>query len=189
MDLNTSDCPICGASNLTVDQHDAEFKHNGVALLVQGLERSVCSSCGARPVMTEQIKRNQVRIADAKRIHDGLLTGREIYSIRSLLDLSQADAARVFGGGGNAFSKYERGEVIQSVPMDRLLRLIIDFPALIHQIALYAGVVLRAAPMVDQAYMEAPAHVRAALQDQSGRLRGRLVLNSSGEYIEVDAAA
>jgi HTH-type transcriptional regulator/antitoxin MqsA len=29
---------------------------------------------------------------------------------------------RVFGGGRNAFSKYERGEVSQSVAMDKLIR-------------------------------------------------------------------
>jgi hypothetical protein len=39
-----------------------------------------------------------------------------------LLDLTQANAAEIFGGGQNAFSKYERGEVVQSLAMDRILR-------------------------------------------------------------------
>jgi len=47
---------------------------------------------------------------------------------------------RIFGGGANAFSKYERGEVIQSVPMDRLLRLVARYPVLLVELALKAGV-------------------------------------------------
>jgi len=38
------------------------------------------------------------------------------------LGLTQHAASSIFGGGLNAFSKYERGEVIQSKAMDKLIR-------------------------------------------------------------------
>jgi len=45
--------------------------------------------------------------------------------------LTQKDASSLFGGGANAFSKYERGDVIQSDAMDRLMRLVKQHPGLL----------------------------------------------------------
>lgn len=182
MNVQTNECPICGAPNLAAEKYTAQLKHGGAELIVEDMERSHCASCGAQPVMTDQIKRNQIKIADGKRAHDRLLSSRDICTIRSVLGLSQADAALVFGGGGNAFSKYERGEVIQSAPMDKLLRLAWDCPMLVHQLALYAGVSLRTEPIVDQAYMEAPPHVTAAIQERFNICRDDLVPVYSNDY-------
>jgi HTH-type transcriptional regulator/antitoxin MqsA len=59
---------------------------------------------------------------------DGLLTASEIVELRNKLGLTQQEAAKIFGGGINAFSKYERSEVIQSVAMDKLMRLALNIP-------------------------------------------------------------
>jgi HTH-type transcriptional regulator/antitoxin MqsA len=134
------DCPICGASGtLAAESYDGEIKHNGHILTVQGLERSRCFACNAGPVMTDQIRRNQVVIADAKRGIEGFLSGDEIRRVRERLGLSQSAAANVFGGGENAFSKYERGEVLQSFAMDRLLRVAVDVAGVMSQLASYSG--------------------------------------------------
>jgi len=77
---------------------------------------------GADPVLAAQAKRNQVRFADAKRAIDGLLSSADIRKARRYLGLTQHAASSVFGGGLNAFPKYERGEVIQSEAMDKLIR-------------------------------------------------------------------
>jgi len=89
---------------------------------VDDLEYSLCNKCGADPVLVEQAKRNQVRFSDAKREIDGLLSSADIRKARRYLGLTQHAASSVFGGGLNAFSKYERGEVIQSKAMDKLIR-------------------------------------------------------------------
>jgi HTH-type transcriptional regulator/antitoxin MqsA len=149
MSNSTIDCPICGApGTLTAESYDGDIKHNGHVLTVRGLERSRCSACSAAPVMTNQIRRNQIVIADAKRRSDGLLSGDEIRRIRERLGLSQSAAASVFGGGGNAFSKYERGEVLQSVPMDRLLRIAVDLPGAMSVLASYGSETLRTVHMI-----------------------------------------
>ena len=49
-------------------------------------------------------------------------------AIRKRLGLTQAQAARLMGGGDNAFSKYERGEVTQSAAMNSVLLLLDAFP-------------------------------------------------------------
>lgn len=147
MKLETTLCPICEAGQLSPAQHDLNIQHAGQTLVVRKLEHAVCDACGADPVLTTQIRRNQCRIADAKRSTDKMLTSDEIRSLREQLGLTQQDAAELFGGGTNAFSKYERGDVIQSVAMDRLLRLAAAQPALLDQLRAFAPAI----PVSDQA--------------------------------------
>ena len=121
-------CPVCGSDSLTRGTHDLEIPWAGQKIVVSNLEHYDCPVCGADPAFPDQIRRNGLKIADAKRLAQGLLTADEIREVRERLGLSQAGAAALFGGGANAFSKYERGEVIQSVPMDRLLRVVSAYP-------------------------------------------------------------
>lgn len=131
--MNTSPvCPVCELGLLHAETYSDEFQHNGKASLVTGLERYRCDRCASDPVLTDQIRRNQLRICDQKRRSDGYLTGAEIKAIRERLRLSQSQAATLFGGGPNAFSKYERGEVIQGLSMDRLIRSAAHFPPVLH---------------------------------------------------------
>jgi HTH-type transcriptional regulator / antitoxin MqsA len=127
-------CPVCESGELSRIVFTDVFQHNGDEIEVSGLEGYQCPVCGADPIFEDQIRRNHGRIADAKRRADGLLTGVEIRALRERLQLTQREASELFGGGANAFSKYERGDVAQSVPMDRLLRLVGRFPSLLREL-------------------------------------------------------
>jgi hypothetical protein len=59
---------------------------------------------------------------------------------RRFIGLTQRECSRLFGGGGNSFSKYENGLVMQSEPMDNLLWLTMRYPALILDLARRRGV-------------------------------------------------
>ena len=73
--------------------------------------------------MPHQARDNKRRMVAFKKSVDGLLTGAEVRALRERLGLKQSDAARVFGGGVVAFSKYENDDVTQSEAMDKLMRL------------------------------------------------------------------
>jgi len=118
----SSMCPHCERGELASRTIEETIHYGGSHLTVQGVEISVCPVCSEELVLPEQAKANEVLFADAKRRHDGLLTSGEIVSWRKRHRLSQADAAKLLGGGVNAFSKYERGEVMQSKAMDLLMR-------------------------------------------------------------------
>jgi HTH-type transcriptional regulator / antitoxin MqsA len=130
-------CTVCDVGSLTPSVYSDYFSHNSGKIFVEGLEKYDCSECHESPIFTDQVRRNQIRISDAKRLADGLLTCTQVKKIRDRLGLSQSGAASAFGGGGNAFSKYERGEVIQSFAMDRLLRLAADIPEVMARLASY----------------------------------------------------
>jgi HTH-type transcriptional regulator / antitoxin MqsA len=59
---------------------------------------------------------------------------KEIRRIRRKLGLTQADAARLTGGGHNAFSRYERGEATPVVAVVNLFRLLDKHPELLRDL-------------------------------------------------------
>jgi HTH-type transcriptional regulator/antitoxin MqsA len=136
-------CPVCGEAALKPAIFSDTFKYNERDLVVGGLEGYECAKCKSEPIFPAQIRRNHLRIMDAKRTADGLLSGNQIRKARELLGLSQQEAATIFGGGTNGFSKYERGETAQSVAMDRLLRLVIADPSKLDQLRAMAGMPAR----------------------------------------------
>jgi len=133
-------CPVCEEGHLNESTFTDDFKHGDSTVHVENLECFVCDSCGADPVFKDQVRRNHLRVTDAKRKFDGLLLGEEIKSIRLHIGLSQSDAALLFGGGANAFSKYERGDVIQSKSMDKLIRLASKSPVTFYELSVLAGI-------------------------------------------------
>ncbi|MGB0513488.1 MAG: type II toxin-antitoxin system MqsA family antitoxin [Wenzhouxiangellaceae bacterium] len=140
MNQQPEHCPDCGAGTLRLEEYSDQFEYQGRQLTVDGLQCLVCDHCDAEIIRPEQIRHGDRLYADARRRADGLLTGREIADLRKNLGLTQRQAAELFGGGPNAFSKYERGDINQSVAMDRLMRLVVRFPALMGSLAMDAGI-------------------------------------------------
>ena len=132
-------CPSCEEGKLAAAVYSDTFQYNGDPIQVGNLECYRCANCGEATFAPEQIRRNNARVADAKREADGLLTAAEIRQAREILQLSQHDAAIMFGGGQNAFSKYERGEVVQSASMDKLIRVALQFPIALAYLRSRAG--------------------------------------------------
>jgi HTH-type transcriptional regulator/antitoxin MqsA len=134
-------CDECGSSDFEVRKEPDTAQRNEQSYTVD-MEYSICRQCGDIVLFPEQIKRNDCLVRDAWRKIDGLLTAQEIVDLRNKLGLTQQEAAKVFGGGVNAFSKYERSEVIQSVAMDKLMRAALEFPPLFLWLKQQAGLVV-----------------------------------------------
>ena len=134
-------CPECASGRLVATEYSDSFLYNGKPLEVAGLEKYVCDTCGADPVFPYQMRRNEQLFADAKRRASGraLLSGSEVREFRDRHYITQQEAAQLFGGGTNAFSKYERGVVVQSESMDRLIRLVDRHPYLMDDLRALSG--------------------------------------------------
>lgn len=123
-------CPVCNTANPEIISYSDTVDFRGMELDVENLHESKCRNCGHKWSTTEQRSYNNAIMRDAYiivrdeiRAKDGLLAGHEIAHLREFFRLNQREAATLFGGGYNAFNKYESGEVLQSFAMDRLLRL------------------------------------------------------------------
>jgi len=117
-------CPICGAGHVTdhVEQVEAEYKgHKGqVASHYQ-----LCDACGSDFAGAAEMRANKRAVMAFRKQVDGLLSGAEIAALRERYKINQKQAARLFGGGPVAFSKYENDDVAHSEAMDKLLRLVL----------------------------------------------------------------
>ena len=118
-------CHKCQSNNIALNSELEEYTYKNAKYHVE-TEYSFCNTCNREFISKNQILNNEKRIRDSKKQIDGLLSASEIKAIRENLHLSQTDAASIFGGGKNAFSKYERSEVTQSMAMDKLLRLTLE---------------------------------------------------------------
>lgn len=114
-------CQVCEEGKLTLREglNEIEYKRGKDSVCFFYEE---CDACGSEQVDTSlSLKNKRLMIAFRKQV-DGLLTGTEVRALRERLNLKQSEAARIFGGGPTAFSKYESDDVAQSVAMDKLLR-------------------------------------------------------------------
>lgn len=114
-------CPICGDEKLHEVKKFVTRSSNGHEKRVP-YHVSICSNCECETLTEKQALFNKRAMTDFYREADGLLTGSEIKQIRISLGLTQEDASKLFGGGKTAFTKYEKGDVTQSVAMDKLIR-------------------------------------------------------------------
>jgi HTH-type transcriptional regulator/antitoxin MqsA len=109
------------------------IEHAGMTATVEELSGWRCEACGevefdadsARRYAAagdELVRRERERVAE------------EIRRIRRKLGLSQVAAARLTGGGHNAFSRYERGESAPLPAVVNLFRLLDKHPELLKEI-------------------------------------------------------
>lgn len=128
-------CPLCAEGKLAERERSRDLEIDGFQYTVRGLKSSVCSNCGGVITTAAQARHNKKLMIETRaaavseRDRKERLTPADILCIRKKLGITQAQAARVFGGGPTAFSKYENGEVAPSDGMEKLLRMADSVPA------------------------------------------------------------
>lgn len=127
-------CKLCKSENVSGFAETEDVSYKGNTLQVS-IAFSVCNNCDRELISKPQILQNEAALRAAKKEFDGLLSSEEIVRARKKLSLTQEQASRVFGGGRNAFSKYERGEVSQSVAMDKLIRICLNHHDIFRELA------------------------------------------------------
>jgi len=136
-------CIECNAGALGEVTYSDTFNVDGNQFSVAGLKKFACDSCDYSIMTPAQIASNEALIDAARRAAKAryLLAGTEIKALRERLGITQQQASSIFGGGKNAFSKYERGVVLQSEAMDNLLRLVDRYPGLLEDLREFSGAV------------------------------------------------
>ena len=108
-------------------------EYAGQKVKVEGLSGWRCGACGEVEFDADSARR-YAAAGDALVLRERQRQSKEIRRIRRKLGLSQVAAARLTGGGHNAFSRYERGEVAPLPAVITLLRLLDKHPELLKDI-------------------------------------------------------
>jgi len=132
--METKQCGACGAVAMLATEKDLTNTYKGKKITVPAVRGWHCPACGECEFMEElEAERFASESAKAMAAIDAGLA-KEIRAIRKRLGLKQAEAAKLFGGGINAFSEYERGIRQPSRAMVLLMNLLIHHPELLEEI-------------------------------------------------------
>jgi len=129
------DCVHCevGKGMARFEGETFTIEHAGMTAAVESLSGWRCPDCGEIEFDPDSAHR-YAAAGDALVLRDRERSAREIRRIRRKLGLTQAAAARLTGGGHNAFSRYERGEVAPLPAVVNLFRLLDKHPELLKDL-------------------------------------------------------
>lgn len=127
-------CAECGSRHLVAFARETLLAG---ATRVTGLSGVRCADCGE----TYMNAASQARYAAA--LDAAVLAQRQeekamLARVRRKLKLSQREAARLTGGGHNAFSRYERGEARPLPAVVNLFRLLDRHPEMLRELVPHA---------------------------------------------------
>ncbi len=128
-------CPICGAGELINDTRDLPYTYKGATTLIETVTGHFCPACDEVVLeMTESIRINDLMLQFNKQVNAAYVDPSFISNVRKKLHLDQREAAEIFGGGINAFSRYESGKTKPPLALVKLLKVLNHHPELLNEI-------------------------------------------------------
>ncbi len=128
-------CPSCGAAELVHDTRDLSYTYKGESTTFAAVTGDFCPACGEVVFNRAHGDRYSALVGQFQRqVNAAFVDPGYIARVRKKLDLDQRQAAELFGGGVNAFSRYETGKTKPPLALVKLLRLLDRHPDLLQEI-------------------------------------------------------
>lgn len=128
-------CPVCGAAELVHATRDLTSAYKGETIVVPAVQADWCPACNEALMGPEESARVMQDIkAFQQRVNASLVDPVFIVNVRKKLQLDQREAGELFGGGVNAFSRYETGKTRPPVALVQLFRLLDKHPDLLEEV-------------------------------------------------------
>ena len=128
-------CPACGGAELLHDTRNLPYTYKGKKTVIPSVTGDFCPAC-AESVLdaaeSERVMREM--LAFNRQVNAAALDPGFIATVRKKLGLDQREAAELFGGGVNAFSRYETGRTKPPLSLVKLLKVLDRHPDLLHEI-------------------------------------------------------
>lgn len=128
-------CPACGGAELLHDTRNLPYTYKGKKTVIPAVTGDFCPAC-AESVLdaaeSERVMREM--LAFNRQVNSAALDPGFIATVRKKLGLDQREAAELFGGGVNAFSRYETGRTKPPLSLVKLLKVLDRHPDLLHEI-------------------------------------------------------
>lgn len=130
-------CPCCGAATLIHDTRDVPYTYKGEATTIPAVTGEFCAACGEVILNREHGDRYSELIGQVQRqVNATYVDPSYIAKVRKQLDLDQRQAAEIFGGGVNGFSRYENGKTKPPLALVKLLKVLERHPDLLDEVKL-----------------------------------------------------
>ena len=128
-------CPSCAAAKLVHDTRDMPYTYKGESTLIPGVTGDFCPGCGEMVLdVAESARTSAAMLAFNKQVNGSIVDPNFIAGVRKKLALDQREAAEIFGGGVNAFSRYENGKTKPPLALVKLLKVLDRHPDLLNEI-------------------------------------------------------
>ena len=128
-------CPVCGAAELVHDTRDLPYTYKGETTVIPAVTADFCAACDESitdMAETERVMREMQ--AFNRQVNAAIVDPTFIVNVRKKLDLGQREAAEIFGGGVNAFSRYENGKTKPPLALVKLFKILDRHPDLLNEI-------------------------------------------------------
>lgn len=128
-------CPTCGAAELVHDTRDLPHTYKGETTVIPSVTGDFCPACDEAIFDMAQAQRVSTVMREfSKQVNASIVDPGFIADVRKKLDLDQREAAQIFGGGVNAFSRYENGKTKPSLALVKLLKVLDRHPELLAEV-------------------------------------------------------
>ena len=131
-------CPTCEIGNLVAGVRGMPYTYKGEKTVIKAVKGMFCDNPKCREVvmdMGESVRTSKEMLEFNKKVNAELTPTDLLTQVRQQLDLTQQEAARLFGGGPNAFSRYESGKTKPPVALVKLFKVLHKHPNLFEEIA------------------------------------------------------
>ena len=118
------------------DTRDTPYTYKGESTTLPAVNGDVCPACGEAVLDAKESRRvNTLTREFNQKVNAAIVDPAFIMIVRKKLDLDQRQAAQIFGGGVNAFSRYENGKTKPPLALVKLLRVLDKHPKLLSEIS------------------------------------------------------
>ena len=117
------------------DTRDVHYTYKGETTVLPLVTGVFCPACDESVLDAAESRRTMdLMLAFNKQINASVVDPEFIVSVRRKLDLDQREAGEIFGGGVNAFSRYENGKTKPPLALVKLLRVLDRHPDLLAEV-------------------------------------------------------
>lgn len=128
-------CPSCGAAEAVHDTRDMPYTYKTESTVIHSVTGVYCAACGEAILEAgESARVSAAMLVFNKQVNASIVDPAFITTVRKKLALDQREAAEIFGGGINAFSRYENGKTKPPVALIKLLMLLDRHPELLSEV-------------------------------------------------------
>jgi len=129
-------CLSCESqAELVESTRDMPYSYKGQDTVISDVTGCHCESCGEVIMSREETVRVSAAMREfSKQVNGAIVDPGFIVRVRTKLDLGQKEASILFGGGINAFSRYETGNAKPSLALVQLFKVLDRHPELIEEL-------------------------------------------------------